>query len=137
MNSYSRNILSTMRQSETTLNVNFFSTENQKNIQNSVKTRVFNKYNIRIDDQSSDDLLVLMRTVYLSNMSMPDHDVSTQIRLMNETVINQATDMVATGVASYFGYLRDVHSNPSPPDIPANTSVYGSVPLPTYSQIGM
>lgn len=137
MNTYSRNILDTMRQSDTTLNVNFFSEENQKTIQKTIKQRVFNKYKVKIDNQNTDDLLVIMRTVYLSNMSMAEHDITKQIKTMNDIVVNQATGMVATGVASYFGYLRDVHSNPAPLPIPENTSVYGSVPLDSSAQIGM
>lgn len=137
MEQYSSGIIKSMRQENTNLSVNFFSDVNIDFIHRSIKQTIYDKYKVKIDDQNKDDILVLMRTTFLTNMYNSSNDIQKQIEHMNNVTISEAVRIIASGVASYLGYLRDVHSNPLPPPIPQNTSVYGSVPIITSTKIGM
>ena len=130
-------IINTMRQTATPLNVAFFHPSNQQYIHQAIRQNVADQYGVKIDYQNPDDLLVLMRTAYLSNMALPDSGIDKQLDQMNKTVINQATLMCGEGVTSYLGYIRDINSTPVPPEIPVSTSVYGSIPVLNTPQIGM
>jgi hypothetical protein len=66
-----------------------------------------------------------MRVAYLSNASQQYADVPNQVKLMNGNVINTATSQIQTNLAQYASYIKTLGKQPTLPDLPVNTSVYG------------
>lgn len=117
--------LNSISQCSTPLNTTFFSKFNQDLIQRGLRQNVLNKYGAKIDNQSPDAILALMRMVFIDNSSNPYGDVCEQVRFMNVRVIDMASEQVLSGLAQYKGYLRDIDRPLQPPAVPRNTSLYG------------
>jgi len=128
--------LNSISQCPTPLNQTFFSEFNQEVIHRGIRQNIFNKYGVRVDKQSPDAILTFMRTVFINNSADPYGDVCAQVKYMNEIVVNMASEQVASGVAQYYGYLRDVERPLQPPPVPTNTSLYG-VKIGYNNQIGL
>jgi hypothetical protein len=118
--------LNSISQCPTPLNTTFFSQLNQDLIQRGLKQNVLNKYGAKIDTQSPEALLALMRMVFIDNSAQPYADVCEQVKFMNTRVIEMASEQVLSGLAQYKGYLRDIDRPLQPPAIPRNTSLYGA-----------
>lgn len=117
--------LNSIKQCPTPLNTTFFSDFNRNVIHRGIKQSVYEKLKVKIDNQSEDALLALMRTVFVSNSENPYGDVNEQVRFMNGKVIKMATDQIAGGVAQYYGYLSDIDKPLTPMAVPKSTTVYG------------
>jgi len=104
----------------------------QRGIRQNIKT----KFNKSIDYQNEDDLVSIMRAVFVYNSSMPYSDVNAQVKDLNQRVINEASEQIATSLAQYLGYIRDINSPHIPMAIPINTSTYGNK-LNTDTKIGI
>jgi hypothetical protein len=126
VNSYvTTEIANTIKEEQTPLNNLFFSRFNQLLVQRLLRAEVKDRYNVRIDYQNSDDMLALMRMVFVNNSANPYGDICSQVRFMNAQVVNQALPKVVTGLSQYYGYLRDITAPMNPPSNPVNTSSYG------------
>jgi len=128
--------LNSIKQCPTPLNTTFFSDFNQQLVQRGIRQNVYNKYRVKIDQQSPDAIQALMRMVFINNSANGYDDVCAQVKFMNQRVITMATDQIASGVAQYYGYIKDVDAPLNPPSIPANTSLYG-VKIGYNNQIGV
>ena len=128
--------LNSINQTQTPLNTAFFCRRNQDIIQRGLRQNVLNKYGVRIDDQSPDAIIAMMRVVFINNSADPYGAVTPQVRYMNGKVIEMATKQVASGVAQHYSYLKDIDNPLQPPSIPENTSLYG-VKIGYNDQIGL
>lgn len=118
-------ILRTMRQTSTPLGDLFFSDFNFRVIQNTIRQTVLSTTGIAIDYQKQDDVLTLMRMVFINNSTNPYSDLPAQVKLMNDTVVKTAVGQISTGLSQYIGYIRDISTPLVPEPRPINTSVYG------------
>jgi hypothetical protein len=118
-------ILRTMRQTSTPLGDLFFSDFNFQSIQNNIRQSVLSITGIAIDYQKRDDVLTLMRMVFINNSIDPYGNLPAQVKLMNELVTKTAVDQITTGLSQYIGYIRDISTPLVPEPRPINTSVYG------------
>ena len=118
-------ILRTMRQENTPLAAVFFSEFNYNSIQNTVVSTFKTKTGITVDRQKRDDVLTLMRMVFINNSFNQSMSVPEQVKLMNESVVNTAVNQIGTGVSQYIGYLRDISTPLVPEPRPIQTSYYG------------
>ena len=118
-------ILRTMRQTGTPLGDLFFSDFNLRSIQNNIRQSVLTATGIAIDYQKQDDVLTLMRMVFINNSVDPYGNLPAQIKIMNDLVIKTATAQIGTGLSQYIGYIRDISTPMIPEPRPINTSVYG------------
>ena len=113
-----------IRQTTTPVNGLFFSEENVDLLQRAIKESVKNKTGFRIDDQSSEDLLIIMRGVYMNNFTDPYTDKACEaVRQLNGVVIEQCVNQIADGILSYVVYTRDA----SQLAVPLNNSTYESI----------
>ena len=107
---------------ETLLTWLFFSNENLHQIQNVIKLLVFKYTNKIIDNQSKEELLIIMRSIYLEYFHQPiDYNetldeqtkkvaiTQTQIEVkrLNELVINEIIPKIISELQQYFDYIRD------------------------------
>lgn len=117
----------------------FFSDSNIKNIQNLIKFTVHAKTSERIDDQSQDELFIIMRSVFLSYAQFPPalengltNDETNAIKEMyrkeihrlNELVINETVPDIISQLKQYKDYLRDISTAPFIEN-PQNVSIKG------------
>lgn len=122
----SENILTSIKQCPTPLNNLFFSDFNQNVLQRGIRENVYKKYNVKIDFQNKDDLIAIMRVMFIANSALPYSDLCQQVKFINGKVINKATDQISTGVAQYYGYIKDINSPIMLNDLPQHVSVYGN-----------
>lgn len=110
---------------ETLLTFLFFSKSNINNIQNLIKFVINRETGYVIDKQSNNELLTIMRSVFLEYSNHPkliDPNMSDQQKLelykrytaevyrLNELVINLTVPKIISQVQQYIDYLRDANS---------------------------
>lgn len=121
----SGNLLTSLKQTSTPLNNLFFSEFNQNILQKAVRENIKILYNKKIDYQNKQDLIALMRVIFIANSSNPYGDLCRQVKAMNTIVIKKASEQIASGLSQYYGYIRDINSPIIPNDLPVDVSVYG------------
>lgn len=118
-------ILRTMRQSETPLSALYFSEFNYNQIQNNIRSTFKTKTGIAVDYQDRDDVITLMRMVFINNSYDPYQNLPPQIKLMNDIVVKTAVSQVSTGVSQYMGYIRDISTPLTPEPRPIQAGFFG------------
>lgn len=117
------------------LNRAFFSEKNVTNIQLGLRKRIFEKMGYKIDRQSDDQLLIIMRTIYFQHSTNDTRDVKKEVARLNTIVVESAAPIIAAGLQQYLSYLRDASTMPVPIDRSKNTSVKGSKTIEMNRQI--
>lgn len=117
--------LKTIKQCPTPLNTLYFSEFNQDLLQRGIREKFKQTTGIKIDYQNSDDLMTLMRYVFINNSGDHYTKVNEQVRKMNSIVIDTAVSQVKVGVAQYLSYVKDIDTLAVPLAQPINTSTYG------------
>lgn len=112
---------------ETLLTSLFFSKKNVENIQNVVKFKIFKETNQVIDNQSTTELLIIMRSIYLEYSAHPpiikdtmDEQTKKQllkmyteeVKRLNQLVIDYIFPNILTQLQQYVAYLRDASTVP-------------------------
>lgn len=113
----------------------FFSEFNRETIHQGIIDRINEKTGYTIDRQNDSDLQALMKRVYVNMLANPYGDVLTQVRKMNDKVVDEATATIKVGMLQQLLYLRDISSNPVPLQPPMSTSTYGNK-IPNNFKIG-
>jgi hypothetical protein len=101
----------------TMLSKAFFSKDNVKLIQNAIRKAVYDKSGPKkyvIDDQSADELSIIMRTMYLQYAQNLPHDLAGQLTDLNEKVLNWSVPHILSAVDHYQYYLNDISHMPVP-----------------------
>jgi len=119
-------MLTSIRQTRTPLNTLYFSRFNLNLIQKAIRSEFRKHTGKAIDYQNENDVLALMRQVFIMNMQDPYKAVNCQVRQMNGVVIKTALGQISTGVSQYFDYATDVASPLQPMSNPINTTTFGN-----------
>jgi hypothetical protein len=117
----------------TELSKSFFSDENARAIQNGIRKAVYEKSGSRkyiIDDQSMDELTIIMRTMYLQYAQNLPHDIAGQVLDLNEKVLNWSVPHILSAVDHYNYYLKDISHMPVPLARSVSLSSAGTKSLP-------
>ena len=107
-------VLRTMRMVDTPLSSLYFSEFNYNAIQNSIRSMFNTKTGIAIDYQRREDVITLMRMVFINNSYDPYGNLPSQVQLMNSIVVKTAVSQISTGVSQYIGYIRDISTPLTP-----------------------
>lgn len=118
-------ILRTMRQADTPLSSLFFSDFNLRRLQNNIRSTFKDKTGIAIDYQNKNDVLTLMRMIFINNSYNPYGNLPEQVKLMNSLVVDKAVEQIGTGISEYIGYMKDISTPLIPEARPIQTSYYG------------
>lgn len=125
---------------ETLLTSLFFSKTNIENIQKVIRFIVFKETKYVIDNQSINELLIIMRSIFLEYSAHPkliDEKMSTdeknmlltqyrnEVKRLNEIVINTVVPKIVSQMLQYINYLNDASQAPQYMDRPKNESVSG------------
>lgn len=117
----------------------FFSKENVENVQNLIRYSVFKLTKDTIDLQSENELLIVMRSVFLSYPNFPSEfkegmkkeqiellklEYKKEINRLNEIVVNETVPDIVSQIKQYKDYLKD-SSTVSYIETPKDTSIKG------------
>lgn len=113
------------RFSEHPVNRLFFSPLNLHALQQGLRYGVYKRTGLVIAEQSEQELLVVMRSVYLQHAVHADADVRGQVRALNALVLDYCVDAVSKEVRGYREYAKTVDTTPQPMPHAINVSVKG------------
>lgn len=120
-----------------TLNQTFFSEANFQIVQNKIRFDVYQKTGEVIDPQSTDDLFMIMRAMYLQwGRNLPDH-IAEQIGELNQYVSDWCVPKIVAEIKMYRQYQKDIDTMPVPLSHPVNLSAAGSRSLPFKEPFGI
>ena len=117
----------------TELSKAFFSRTNAIVIQNGIRKAVYEKSGPKqyvIDDQSMDELTIIMRTMYLQYAQNLPYDIIGQVKELNEKVMNWSVPHILSAVDHYNYYLNDISHMPVPLARSVSLSSAGTKSLP-------
>jgi hypothetical protein len=120
-----------------TLNQTFFSQANFQIIQNKIRYEVYKQTGVVIDPQSTDDLFMVMRAIYLTYGRNLPNKIVEQIEELNGYVADWCVPKIAAEVGMYGQYLNDISTLPVPLSHPVNQSSAGSKSLPFKPPFGV
>ena len=122
--------IESIRQSATPVSGLFFSEQNLDLVQRAIKESTKQQTGYKIDNQSRNDILVIMRAVYFNNYVDPYTEQTCEaVKKLNITVIGICVKQVADGIMSYINYTRDASQLAVPLTRSKYESIKGEFPL--------
>ena len=119
---------------QNTLSRTFFSPQNIRIIQNAIRKAVYDQSGDKqyvVDDQSVDELKIIMRGMFYQYARNLETNVSEQINDLNNKVINWSAPHILSAVDHYHYYINDISHLPVPMQQPQNISRAGTRSLPS------
>lgn len=123
-------------QSHSVLSDAFFSKANVKLVNDMIRYHVYLKSENKmiIGDQSTIQVEVLMRSIFLQHARHLPTKITEQIKELNMMVVNAAVPRIISEAMQYQGYIKDVQQNPVPLEHPKNMNSAGTKNLrPIFS----
>lgn len=101
----------------------FFSDENINIINNNLIYAVYKNTNneYKIKPQSNEQLLIVMRYVFLEYARHLPYDITGQVKALNTHVVNEILPNVITNAQQHIGYLKDIKKIREPVPLPLST----------------
>jgi hypothetical protein len=136
--------------SDTLLTQMFFSQTNVENIQQLLRLFIYKKTNIVIDKQSYNEILTIMRSIFLEYSShpplieadMPDAQkrsilplYTKEVSRLNELVVNDVVPRIQSQLIQYINYIRDISELPKPIERSNNMSNSGQKQYRSVTQV--
>ena len=114
------------------LNQTFFSPPNVQIVQNLIRKRVYDESPDKnvIDPQSTDELLIVMRSMYLTYGRNEPFKIKEQIIELNNRVADWSVPRILSEISMYKTYIRDATTLPVPLSHPVNISSSGTKSKP-------
>jgi hypothetical protein len=104
----------------------FFSPENIRSIQRQIKATVKSKGGYTIDDQSVDELQIIMRSFYLQYAKNLPTNIPGQVAELNKLVVDWSVPAIISEVEMHIHYQKDIDKLPEPLSHPQWMSGAGS-----------
>lgn len=114
---------------QNTLSSAFFSLPNFARIQKSIKSEVYKRSGDKkwvIDEQSADELQIIMRAMYLQYAKNLPTNIEDQVADLNNIVVEWAVPKIMSEVEQHFYYLRDISEMPKQMAHPVSVSSAGT-----------
>ena len=108
------------------MNKVFFSQGNIDNLQSQIQSAVFSMVSARIDRQSDDDLMLIMRSYYLMFSQNNPSAVASELADLNSRVVGYASAKVYSEVDFHMFYRKDLEDFAPAIANPMNPHVYGT-----------
>lgn len=112
---------------ETKMSKLYFSSKNIDLVQEKIKNVVYTatKGKIKIDRQSDDNLLIVMRSIYLQYGTNCSTKILDQVRALNDRVVKYCAKNITTNVSMYLKYLSDLDNTSRITPYPVNPKIKG------------
>jgi hypothetical protein len=113
----------------------FFSLENIDHLQNKIIVGVYKKTDgkYKITKQSEDELVIVMKSIYLQYGKNNDTEIQMQINTLNKYVLDYCINDVYVNLQQYIKYIDDITKDQTVIDRPVNTDIKGNKTLmPNY-----
>ena len=109
----------------------YFSQENIDYIQTQIISRIYEKTLKKhiLGKQSEDELVIVMRSIYLQYGKNQQSNLDMQINTLNEHVLDYCVDNVYTNLIQHFEYINDITRDQAVLDMPQTTHIKGSKSL--------
>jgi hypothetical protein len=114
------------RHSNTSLNGEFFGPDNVETLQQQIRAAVASMVNAQIDRQSDSDLLMVMRSYYLTYAQNIPGNEAEELRELNARVVAFCSNRIAVEVEAYRYYRKDILDFPAPIARGIDTQIYGT-----------
>lgn len=88
----------------------FFSQSNIDLLQEQIIINIYKKTHIQISPQSSNDLLIIMKSIYLQNSKNLDVEFNKQINTLNKYVLDYSIHNIYVNMKQYDKYINDLTS---------------------------
>jgi hypothetical protein len=120
--------------SENPLSTLYFSSENIDILQNGVRYSVYKKSNNQfiIGIQSMNDLMIIMRSIYLQYAQNLPYNIIEQTKDLNSKVLDYTVPTILRELNQFIHYKKDISKLPMPMEHAENVSMKGTKVL--YSQ---
>jgi len=104
----------------TRLSDTYFSLQNIQIVQNAIKKGVYDKSNqkILVDNQPQDQIVTVMRSMYLQNSKNLDTNIRGQIEELNSYVVNYCVNNIYSEAVAYLKYKHDASTMHMPMNAP-------------------
>lgn len=114
------------RHTNTSLNERFFSQENMDRLQTEIRSAVQQMVSANIDKQSEPDLMLVMRSYYLTYATNVPGNEAAELEELNARVVAFCANRIAVEVEAYRYYRKDILDFPAPIANPLDTHIYGT-----------
>tara|TARA_Y100000389_G_C17050475_1_gene312509 strand:- start:73 stop:552 length:480 start_codon:yes stop_codon:yes gene_type:complete len=104
----------------------FFSRHNIDTLQSGIRYSVYKRSKHIIDNQSENDLMVIMRSIYLQYSKNLPYDIVEQVKRLNSMVLDYCVPNILREVNQYNNYTNDISSLPIPLEHAKNMSSKGT-----------
>ena len=94
-------------QQKNVLNTLFFSKANVEEIQKRIIYEVYKKTTQKISKQNYNELIIIMRSVYLLNSRNLNYDIKNQISDLNDIVVAETAPIIITNLKAHLQYMVD------------------------------
>lgn len=137
---------------ETPLTFLFFSEKNIDNVQDLIKFIVHRETNQVIDKQSNQELLIVMRSIFLEYSSHPRlfkkdmneddkkkllTEYKNEVSRLNEIVLNSIVPKIVSQMQQYITYLKDASTPQYQMEIPKSDTIIGERENRSITQVLM
>ena len=125
----------TGNQQSSELSKRYFTQSNIDYLQNEIIRQIYKKtygkYNIV--KQKEDELVIIMKSIFLQNSRNNDNNIKYQIDELNKLVLNYCVDNVYSNLHQYIKYIDDITKEQVVLDRPQNVDITGCKTLmPNY-----
>ena len=112
------------------LNKLYFCQSNIDLLQDSIIEEVFKVSNgTKISKQSEDELLIIMRSIYLQHSKNQPNNIQQQIHELNKLVLDYCIPNIHSSIKQYKGYINDITKQQTVMDKPQSVSIKGEKTL--------
>ncbi len=114
------------RHEPTMLDYLFFSNKNIQIIQNAIRKKVYDISGHVISNQSENELLQIMRSIFFLNLPLSFPNITENIKFLNKVTVDKALPKILTNMKQYLIYLKDLQHTPIPIDRPKEENIKGT-----------
>lgn len=107
----------------------FFSQSNIDLLQDYIIKGVFETSGVKIVKQSEDELLIIMRSIYLQHGKNIDYNIQGQVNELNDHILKYCIPNINSSIKQYQGYIHDITKEQEVMDMPQSVNTKGDKTL--------
>ena len=119
-------MLKSLHQKNSPVGDAFFTSSNTERIQVLLRQAIRRLTGYRIDRQSVEQLMWIMRNVYYTEHNSQPMSIKDEVERLNTMVVSEAVPIVSSALAGFLAYLRDASQIAPPVARGLNTSIKGT-----------